>query len=95
MMDIISDIADETNLISLKVAIEAARAGIHGRNFAVVADKIRELAEVSQKNADDIGEVLKKINKQIDNVSSSAKRSKENVISLVNSSKIIDRVKSV
>ncbi|WP_331775344.1 methyl-accepting chemotaxis protein [Sulfurospirillum sp. 1612] len=91
MMDIISDIADETNLISLNAAIEAARAGVHGRSFAVVADKIRELAEVSQKNADDIGEVLKKINKQIDNVSQSAQRSKESVISLADSSKIIDK----
>lgn len=91
MMDVISDIADETNLISLNAAIEAARAGVHGRSFAVVADKIRELAEVSQKNADDIGEVLKKINKQIDNVSHSATKSKESVIMLADSSKIIDK----
>ena len=91
MMDIISDIADETNLISLNAAIEAARAGVHGRSFAVVADKIRELAEVSQKNADDIGDVLKKINRQIDNVSASAINSKNSVISLVESSNIIDK----
>lgn len=91
MMDIISDIADETNLISLNAAIEAARAGVHGRSFAVVADKIRELAEVSQKNADDIGEVLNKIDKQIDNVSVSALSSKNSVVSLVESSSVIDK----
>jgi methyl-accepting chemotaxis protein len=91
MMDIISDIADETNLISLNAAIEAARAGVHGRSFAVVADKIRELAEVSQKNADDIGQVLKKIDNQIDNVTKSALTSKTSVTSLVESSTIIDQ----
>ena len=91
MMDIISDIADETNLISLNAAIEAARAGVHGRSFAVVADKIRELAEVSQKNADDIGEVLKKIDNQIDQVSQSALSSKKRVTSLVESSTTIDK----
>jgi methyl-accepting chemotaxis protein len=91
MMDIISDIADETNLISLNAAIEAARAGIHGRSFAVVADKIRELAEVSQKNSDDIGQVLKKIDNQIDNVTKSALTSKTSVTSLVESSTIIDQ----
>ncbi|MBU0632959.1 DUF3365 domain-containing protein [bacterium] len=91
MMDIISDIADETNLISLNAAIEAARAGEHGRSFAVVADKIRELAEVSQKNADDIGEVLNKIDKQIDHVSVSALSSKNSVVSLVESSTVIDK----
>ncbi|WP_345991740.1 methyl-accepting chemotaxis protein [Sulfurimonas sp. HSL-1716] len=91
MMDVISDIADETNLISLNAAIEAARAGVHGRSFAVVADKIRELAEVSQKNADDIEEVLNKIDKQIDNVSISALNSKNSVVSLVESSNIIDK----
>ena len=91
MMDIISDIADETNLISLNAAIEAACAGVHGRSFAVVADKIRELAEVSQKNADDIGQVLKKIDNQIDNVTKSALTSKTSVTSLVESSTIIDQ----
>jgi methyl-accepting chemotaxis protein len=91
MMEIISEIANETNLISLNAAIEAARAGEHGRGFAVVADKIRELAEVSQKNADDIGMILKKIDAQIDNVSMSATKSKDSVTSLVESSTLIDK----
>lgn len=86
MTEIITDIADETNLISLNAAIEAARAGVHGRSFSVVADKIRELAEVSRSNADEISGVLAKIDKQIDAVTKSAVNSKESVLSLVDNS---------
>lgn len=86
MTEIITDIADETNLISLNAAIEAARAGEHGRSFSVVADKIRELAEVSRSNADEISGVLAKIDKQIDAVTKSAVNSKESVLSLVENS---------
>lgn len=86
MTEIITDIADETNLISLNAAIEAARAGEHGRSFSVVADKIRELAEVSRGNADEISGVLSKIDKQIDAVTKNALNSKESVLSLVENS---------
>lgn len=96
MTEIITDIADETNLISLNAAIEAARAGVHGRSFSVVADKIRELAEVSRANADEISEVLAKIDKQIDDVTKSAVNSKESVLSLVeNSHKINESFEKV
>jgi len=96
MTEIITDIADETNLISLNAAIEAARAGEHGRGFAVVADKIRELAEVSRDNAKDISRVLNKINDQINIVSDRAIDSKESVLSLVeNSHKISESFEKV